>query len=36
MRWPGNVARIEGRIVAYRVLVEKYEGKMPLGRPRNR
>jgi hypothetical protein len=36
MRWAGHVARMgEGRKV-YRVLVEKPEGKRPLGRPRHR
>jgi hypothetical protein len=36
MRWAGHVARTgEGRNV-YRVLVEKPEGKIPLGRPRSR
>ena len=36
MRWAGNVARMgQGREV-YRVLVEKPEGKIPLGRPRRR
>ena len=36
MRWAGHVARMgEGRGV-YRVLVEKHEGKRPLGRPRRR
>jgi hypothetical protein len=36
MRWAGRVTRIgEGRSV-YRVLVEKPEGKRPLGRPRRR
>jgi len=36
MRWPGHRARMgEGRGV-YRVLVEKPEGKRPLGRPRRR
>ena len=36
MRWVGHVARMgEGRGV-YRVLVEKPEGKRPLGRPRRR
>jgi hypothetical protein len=35
-RWPGHVARIgEGRGV-YRVLVERPEGKRPLGGPRRR
>jgi hypothetical protein len=33
MRWAGHVARIgEGRDV-YRVLVDRPEGKRPLGRP---
>ena len=36
MRWAGHVARMgKGRGV-YRVLVEKLEGKRPLGRPRRR
>jgi hypothetical protein len=36
MRWAGRVARMgEGR-GAYRVLVERPEGKKPLGRPRRR
>jgi hypothetical protein len=37
MRWAGYVARmgVESRFV-YRVLVGKYEGKRPLGRPRRR
>jgi hypothetical protein len=36
LRWAGHVARMgEGRGV-YRVLVEKPEGKRPLGRPRRR
>ena len=36
MRWAGHVARMgQGRGV-YRVLVEKPEGKRPLGRPRRR
>jgi hypothetical protein len=35
MRWAGHVARMGGRSV-YRVLVEKPEGKRPLGRPRCR
>jgi hypothetical protein len=34
MRWAGHVARM-GRGV-YRALVEKPEGKRPLGRPRRR
>ena len=34
MRWAGHVARMgEGRVV-HRVLVEKPEGKRPLGRPK--
>ena len=36
MRWAGHVARMgEGRGM-YRVLVEKREGKRPVGRPRRR
>jgi hypothetical protein len=35
-RWEGHVARLVERIVVYRVLVEKPEGKRPLGRPRHR
>ena len=36
MRWAGHIAHVgEGRGV-YRVLVEKPEGKRPLGRPRHR
>ena len=36
MRWAGHVARMgEGRVV-HRVLIEKPEGKRPLGRPRRR
>jgi hypothetical protein len=36
MRWAGHVARMgEGKGV-YKVLVEKIEGKRPLGRPRRR
>jgi len=36
MRWAGHVARMgQGRGV-YRVLVEKPEGKRPMGRPRRR
>jgi hypothetical protein len=31
MRWAGHVANVEDRH-AYRVLVEKYKGKSPLGR----
>ena len=36
MRWAGHVARMgKGRGV-YRVLVDRSEGKRPLGRPRRR
>jgi hypothetical protein len=36
MRWAGHLARLgEGRKL-YKVLVEKSEGKRPLGRPRSR
>jgi hypothetical protein len=36
MRWAGNVARIGEKRNAHRLLVEKPEGKRPLGRPRRR
>jgi len=36
MRCPGHVARMGERRGVYRVLVEKPEGKRPLGRPRRR
>jgi hypothetical protein len=36
MRWMGHVARMGERIVAYRVLVGKPEGKRTLGRSRHR
>jgi hypothetical protein len=36
MRWAGNVARMEDRRGAYRVLMGKPEGKSPLERPRRR
>ena len=36
LRWAGHVARIEHYRNAYRVLLEKPEGKRPLGRPRRR
>ena len=36
LRWTGHVARMEQSRNAYRVLVRKPEGKMPLGRPRRR
>jgi hypothetical protein len=35
MRWPGYLALVEKRD-AYRILVEKPEGKRSLGRPRRR
>ena len=36
LRWAGHVARMEQSKNAYRVLVGKPEGKIPLGRPRRR
>jgi hypothetical protein len=36
MRWAGHVARMEEKKNAYRLLVEKPEGKRPLGRSRRR
>jgi len=36
VRWAGHVARMGERRGVYRVLVEKPEGKRPLGRPRRR
>jgi hypothetical protein len=36
MRWTGHVARMEEKRNAYRILVEKPEGKRPLGRSRRR
>ena len=36
MRWAGHVARTGERRVVYKVMVEKPEGKRPLGRPRRR
>jgi hypothetical protein len=36
MGWEGHVARILEKRNAYRILVEKTEGKRPLGRPRRR
>jgi len=36
MRWAGHVARMGERRDAHRVLVGKYDGKRPLGRPRRR
>jgi hypothetical protein len=36
MRWAGHVARMVEKRNAYVLLVEKQEGKRPLGRPRRR
>ena len=36
MRWAGHVACMSGRRGVYRVLVGKYKGKKPIGRPRRR
>jgi hypothetical protein len=36
MRWTGHVARMGEERNVYRVLMEKPEGKRPLGRPRRR
>ena len=36
MRWAGNVARMGDIRGVFRVVVEKPEGKSPLGRPRLR
>jgi hypothetical protein len=36
MRWEGLLARMGEKRNAYRVLVEKPEGRRPLGRPRRR
>ena len=36
MRWTGYVARMGEERAAYKVLVGKPEGKIPLGRPRRR
>jgi len=36
MRWAGHIVRIGEKRGVYKVLVEKPEGKMPLGRPRSR
>jgi hypothetical protein len=35
-RWTGHVARMGLKKNAYRILVERPEGKRPLGRPRRR
>jgi hypothetical protein len=36
IRWAGYVAQIGPKRNTYRILVEKPEGKRPLGRPRRR
>jgi hypothetical protein len=36
MRWAGHVARMGEKRNAYRLLVGKPDGKIPLGRPRRR
>jgi hypothetical protein len=36
MRWAGHVARIGEERKLYKVLVEKHEGRRPLGKPRCR
>jgi hypothetical protein len=36
MKWAEHVARMRAKRNAYRILVEKPEGKIPLGRPRHR
>jgi hypothetical protein len=33
MKWAGYVARVEKKMNAYRILLEKPERKRPLGRP---
>jgi hypothetical protein len=36
MRWAEHVARMQDKRSAYRILVEKPEGKIPLERPSRR
>jgi hypothetical protein len=36
MRWAGHISRMRKKRNAYRILVEKPEGKRPLGRARRR
>jgi hypothetical protein len=36
MRWAGHVVRMGEKRGAYRILVGKPEGRLPLGRPRHR
>jgi len=36
MKWAGHVVRMGEEMEVYRVLVDKPEGRRPLGRPRRR
>jgi hypothetical protein len=36
IRWAGNLARMGDKRNEYRILVEKPEGKIPVGRPKRR
>jgi hypothetical protein len=36
MRWTGHIARMGGKMTAYRIMVGTTEGKRLLGRPRRR
>ena len=36
LRWPGHVARMEEGRNAFKILIGKFTGKRPLGRPRRR
>jgi hypothetical protein len=36
MRWEGHVAHRDEMINAYKILIEKPEGKRSLGRPRHK
>jgi len=36
LRWAGHVARIEEGRSAFKILIGKFTGKRPLGRPRRR
>jgi hypothetical protein len=36
MRWEGHVACMEEMKNAYKILVGKFEGKRPVGRPKHR
>jgi hypothetical protein len=33
MRWAGHISLMKGKRGVYRILVGKFEGKRPLGRP---